>query len=243
MIPILFQSIQDRIFPKKRRFARLRKPDYFGRHDGKDFLVLATGPTISTHKVEIQRFIRVKRSQLVIMACNYIGDLCIPDYQVIINRKRFCTFGQDAPQAATLILSYLLPRWIIRNVIQDRHYECVYHHGSNVSDYGELSIDDRGVLHTRGSTVAMIALGTAIVMGARFVYCAGLDGFSQYAHRQEDTHCFKDPESIQFDRRLINEHATHGILKDCAKILGERGGTLKVITPTVYKEFYDGTAL
>jgi len=130
---------------------------------------------------------------------------------------------------------------MIRKRIGNRHFEDVMFKNTYFSDTGVLEIDKKGIIYTKAGTLATIALGTAIVMGAKNIYFAGLDGFSMY--QPEDIHFFNDNDSIPFDSRLMQEKATNDMLEQAAKIIKERGGELKVITPTVYKAYYDNSIL
>ncbi|MDH4027441.1 MAG: hypothetical protein OEU95_01250 [Nitrospirota bacterium] len=238
----LLSKIKSKLFHrnKHKKYIFFRKPVYFNRHPQCDFLITATGPSLGKHQKEIQKFIDKKKPGLKIIVCNYDGGMFKSDYRIIVNRRRFHTFF-DSSKSETLLLSCNFPRWMIRKRIGNRHFEDVMFKNTYFSDTGVLEIDKKGIIYTKAGTLATIALGTAIVMGAKNIYFAGLDGFSMY--QPEDIHFFNDNDSIPFDSRLMQEKATNDMLEQAAKIIKERGGELKVITPTVYKAYYDNSIL
>ena len=243
LLDAILSSLRNRLLPKKRRFVILDKPSYVRRHEGRDFLVVATGPSIRTHREEIRRFIWPR--DLIIIAVNYIGDLCLPCYHLIVNRSKLCRFGKDISPLSIPLVSPWLPTRIVGAALDGRTYERIMYRGTypNTGNTGSLQLKANGIFKIEGETAATVAVGVALSMGAKNIYCVGMDGFSPFVGREDDIHFYYDADRIPFERRLSLERATHGILKDCAKILSERGGTLKVITPTAYEEFYDATIL
>ena len=109
----LIQIIKNRLRPrKKKRFFLLRKPVYFQRHIGKDFLILATGPGIKTYRDRIQAFIKEKKP--IVIATNFIDNLCIPEYHMFNSRFRFCNFVKTVHSKSTLLLVPWCPKWVIK---------------------------------------------------------------------------------------------------------------------------------
>jgi hypothetical protein len=219
---------------KSRRFFFLKKPGYDNRHPGRDFLIITTGPSMKEYKNLVRRFIESR--DLVVVGCNFLDGLCVPQYHIITNRKRFCTFAHSVPPESIFLLPRHFPPWLVKNVIGDRYYEEVMYKDKYFADRGSLVIDRKGIIRADGGTSAMIALGVAVVMGARNVYFAGLDGFSMYP--PEDIHFFKDSDSIPFDRRLMQEKNTLDMLDQMNEVLRERGGEIRILTPTVHKKYY-----
>lgn len=226
--------MKSRLYGKKRYPLWLHRPAYVNRHPGATVLVVATGPSLRTHREDVQNWLYGPGCNAVTIVCNYAGDLCVPMYQLFANRRRLVTFGGGVHPASSLLIGSYIGHRAIRHAVGDRGYEEVPYAGPYSSEAGSLRIDRRGVVHLTGGTVATIAIGVAIVMGARWVYCAGLDGFSQYAGNPDDIHFFQDADSIDFQKRLMHEQCTHGILRDAAAILEQRGGGLRILTPSVY---------
>lgn len=223
---------------KKRWPIIIRRASFINRHVGATFLILTTGPTLRTHRPQIEAFLR-QHPECVTIACNFIGDLCIPRYHLIINRKRFCMFGPQVHPASTILVGDRIGRWVIRAMIGDRGFEVVPYAGEYAHTRGSLRISPKGRIFLDGGTLVTTAIAVALIMGATNIYCAGMDGFSLYRDRQDDIHFFKDPDQIQFDRRERHERCTWDILQTVDSILSQRGGRLRVITPTVYTNWYD----
>lgn len=223
----------------KKRFVILRKPVYFERHinDNTDFLILACGPSLLQYREGIQNFI--ERHKVITIGCNFLNNMFIPHYHIFVNRHRFCSYVHSAHKESTLLLSPSISRRIIKNRVGDRYYEEVMFKNIYPSKDGGLETR-RGIIYTKGATVAVIACGVALVMGARNIFAAGLDGYSLNLERP----LYYDESDRKSSRDLSNvEKCAHSALQDIACTVRQHRGFLKIITPTVYKEYYDESLL
>ena len=69
--------------PQKRRVA----VPYKDRHKGRDFLILANGPTLQEYRPKIEKFI--KKYNPIILGANYLSGFFKPHYHAFNNKKRF----------------------------------------------------------------------------------------------------------------------------------------------------------
>ena len=224
----MIKAIKSRLFRKRKRFFIIKTPKYINRHPGKDFLILATGPTIKTHRKQIQDFIDKKNP--IVIATNFIDGLYEPEYHMFNSRARFCTYAHTVSPFSILLLVPWLPTRIIKAFIGNRYYEKIMIRSKYPGYMGKLIKIKKGICHFELSSVATVAAGTALVMGAKKIYFAGLDGFSLY--RPKEIHFFNEKQNISYGRRLIHEGATYDILNDLSKY-----APIEIITPTVYKEY------
>lgn len=226
--------LENLLRPKRRWLFRLKRPVYFNRHPGKDFLILATGPNLKNYAHDIQEFI--DKYNPVTIGCNFLGGLFVPQYHAFTNRKQFCMFASNISPQSIPILSVYFNKWIIKKCIGDRYFEWLqykYTKGNNIP----LKIYPNGVINTCEATIATNAIALAISMGAKNVYAVGMDGFSMYP-TIDDIHFYVSVDRQPMERRLYLEERGWDILRIAQDMLQQRGGSLHILTPTVYKPFY-----
>ena len=103
MLKKIMERLTGRPAKNKERVATLRPPAYRGRHAGRDFLVLASGPSLKKCRREIQAFIEERRP--VVLAGNFIDGMFVPDYHAFVNRKRFFTYAHTVHSSSRVLLS------------------------------------------------------------------------------------------------------------------------------------------
>lgn len=249
MVTRLFKKIKTRFASdgsgKKNLNVRLVKPAYYQRHPDSNILIVATGPSLKEYGALLAKYVKTHKGSLVTIGVNFLDDLLIPDYHMFTNRKKFCTFVRAVPDESRMLLTPTIAKKVIKEHMPDRAYEEIMFKeevpskDQNEINQGSLLVDSQGIFYTKGSTVATTALGVAIVMGAKNVYFAGLDGFSMY--EPDKIHHFKVDDIIPFERRLTQQRVTADILRNGNRILEGRGGGVTIITPTVYKEYHCNT--
>ncbi|HJM83523.1 MAG TPA: 6-hydroxymethylpterin diphosphokinase MptE-like protein [Nitrospinota bacterium] len=228
---------------KKNLHVRLKKPIYFNRYSDRDVLIVATGPSLKEYGKRLADYVVTNRDTLITIGVNYLDDLLIPDYHMFTNRKKFCTFVHAVQEKPIILLAPSIAKKVINSHMKNRYYEeimfkeLVPSKGQHAIEEGSIKVDENGIFYTKGSTVATTALGVAIAMGMKNVSFAGLDGFSMY--EPDKIHHFKVDDVIPFERRLTQEKVTADILDNANNILAKRGGQIRIITPTVYKKYYD----
>ncbi len=209
-------------------------PDYIGRHKGKDFLIIANGPSLAQNTGKVQAFI--KKYKPVVMAGNFIGDKIIPDYHGFNNKRRFVEYINSTDKNSRLLLGEFLDEKTIREYT-DRPYEKICY-----EDSSEAAFDIKdGVISSNCRTIALLLAGAALVMGAKRVFIAGLDGYMNL-NSKTGLHFYKESDETQDRDILLDRHA--GNLKYLTEIdqyLVNNGGEgIHVLTPTDYSAFYKG---
>ena len=101
-----------RASPKKIMAPSLSTPSYLNRHLGATFLVLGNGPSLRTHRGQIDALIEMHRP--IVMGANNITGFTYPDYHAFTNRRRFISYAHtiDSDRSRVLVGVYL-PEWII----------------------------------------------------------------------------------------------------------------------------------
>jgi len=181
-----------------------------------EWVILACGPSLREYQKEIQAYIK---PTTISVGTNNIDGLFVPDFHVWVNRRRYRKHHKSVSKKSKLVLGYKFKEKADYKLKFENDY---------LNDKGFMEVGD--TIKCAGATVAMLAAGFAIQMGAKRITFAGLDGFSggKLHHYNEDT-------LVGMDRLLLLERATHGILRDINKM-----APVKILTPTVYEEYYAG---
>ncbi len=212
-----------------------KAPDYQGRHSGRDFLVLGNGPSLKTDIEKIKKL--VKEKDLVVIGANYLHGLIEPDYHAFNNINRFLRYGKFTSSKSRLLIGSYISDSIVRSII-DKEFERLPYVNTN----NEFGIEN-GVIQSNCGTISVLLIASAIIMGARKIYVAGLDGYKQMNGNK--THFYSETqetptnlESISLNEvcdRYLNEIREYQIENDMEPF--------RIITKTSYTKHYDGGIL
>jgi 4-hydroxy 2-oxovalerate aldolase len=210
------------------------KVDYKDRHAGRDFLILANGATLKEYKPQIDEFI--KKNDPVVMGGNYLGGLFKPDYHGFSNRKRFMTYIEQVAPESKLLVSSDFEKKFVRDYTT-RPFETIAHLNRISS---EFDIKD-DIITSNCRTIGVLLVATAIVMGARRIFIAGMDGYkSEENFRSNKVHFYDEAVETKNFRMLLELHEwNEKLLKSINGYLTRQGKDgLYIITPTSHKQFY-----
>ena len=208
---------------------------YKNRHDGRDFFILANGPSLKEYKQDIDEFIECYDP--VVMGANYLGGLFKPHYHAFSNKKRFMNYVDQVDARSKLLLSSIFEEDFIRDyTTQD--YERLVHlnHWSSRFDI------QKDVITSSCRTISILLIGVAIIMGARRIFIAGMDGYKNkenfLAHK---THFYKNAaEASDFQAFLELHNWNERLLGSInSYLLSANKEGLHIITPTSHKAFYN----
>jgi len=217
---------------KKVLVKKCNKPEYINRHKGKDFLILANGPTLKEYNEDIAKFI--DKYQPIVIGANYLGDLFKPHYHTFNNKKRFIEYIDVVDKNSSLLLGRPIEKELIVEYTS-RDYEILEY--VDVLDDNFDIVD--GIIQTNCRSVSVLLLGMAIVMGAERIFAAGLDGYLS-ADDKSGYHFYNEagePEDrkIIIERHYWNEHFIRQIDEYFCD-MGKEG--IHILTPTGYKAFH-----
>jgi len=239
---MMITRLKERFFPKKLRNPRLYPPPYQGLHEGRAFLVLCSGPTIEKHRPQLQRYIEDNRP--VVMGCNHVSGLYALDYHGFSNRRRFIqNAGRISPGSRVLVSSYI-PLWVVRGHYQGETWPLMYKN----SNEAVFDIED-GILQCSCGTSGLLLTGVAMVMGAAEILIAGMDGYELLFEHRGKVNCLDVKEkydSFEDNRRhymRLQDMNLRFLRQQDAYFRKHKGRGLRIITPTVFKDFYDSTVL
>jgi len=207
---------------------------YASRHTKRDFLILANGPSLKEHKSEIDQFI--KKYNPIVIGANYLGGLFCPDYHVFSNKKRFTNYIDQVDQKSTLMLSSSFDEDFIRSHTA-RNYERVVHLDRISSNF---EIKD-SIITSNCRTVSILSIALAIIMGAKRIFIAGMDGYrSKENFLSKKLHFYNEIEEASDFKLLIEKHNwNETLLKSINSYLNDKNKEdVHIITPTNHRRFY-----
>ncbi len=224
------------IRPKK-IVPSLGTPKYLNRHKDETFLVMGLGPSLMEYREQIFHFI--EQYQPIVMGANNITGFLIPDYHAFTNRARFSKYAPtvDTEKSKVLISPYFA-EWLIEKYYLGSYEELMYDSGP------VASFDIRnGVVMAGFQSVSVVLIGVALVMGAKQVFVAGLDGYSHVISPDRKTHYYgvenqkdENREDAEFIRR---ENITHQYLDEISEYMAMKGlNRFQILTPTAYDNHY-----
>lgn len=206
---------------------------YLDRHKGKDFLILAGGPSLVEYKSRIADFI--KRYDPIVLGANNMGGHFVPDYHAFSNKKRFMTFVKTVHADSKLLLSEYMSEDMIKEHTT-RAYESLRYVDQLTEDFAI----EKGVINSNCRTVAVLLCAVAAVMGAKRVFVAGLDGYTQFEEGKR--HFYKEKDEPESQDEILERHrwclATLSAISNHLSAAGKE--ELHIITPTSYQKFHKG---
>jgi 4-hydroxy 2-oxovalerate aldolase len=221
------------------------KVAYQNRHKGRDFLILANGASLVSFRDKLNQFI--EKHDPVIIGSNYLGGMFVPHYHSFNNEKRLAEHVGDVHPDSKLLLGSSLSKEFVA-----KHTGRVFELIQNSCDAGsKFNIKD-GVIVNDCRSIAVLSVAVAIVMGAKQIFIAGMDGYKDVETFltegiQSSSSRSKKKEAIKISARSgeykeqMEWHAAiDGLLKQINEYLVSKGlNDLIIITPTTHKSFYE----
>lgn len=207
---------------------------YVDRHRGDDFLILANGHTLRKDKDKIDRFI--KKINPVILGANNLSGMFIPHYHAFNNKKRFMKYVDAVSEKSRLILSQYFDDGMIRDYTNS-DYEKIYYRNILNANFDIQN----GVITTNCRTISILLIGIAIVMGAKRIFVAGMDGY--LGHNDAGKFLYYEEMDVIIDKEMIIDRHRwcQRFLEEIDSYLLKNGHEgIHIITPTTYKSFYKG---
>lgn len=216
------------------RQIHIGRPSYVNRHKGRDFLVLANGPTLKEYKRQISRFI--DKINPVVLGANYLGGLFVPDYHAFNNKRRFIDYIDTVNKNSRLLIGSYVSDEMAREYT-DKEYEKLAY----LDRLGNNFEIQNGVISTNCKTISVLLIGVAIVMGAKRIFVAGMDGYI-YPQQQKHIHFYNEADEPQNPGIIKDRHNWNLFYLDQIDdyLCGRDKDGLILLTPTAYKRFYKG---
>lgn len=211
-----------------------KKVSYIDRHKGRDFLILANGPSLEKYKEQIDEFIQ--KHDPVILGANFLNDLFAPHYHAFNNKKRFTMYVDSVNPESKLLIGENIPQAMIDEYVKT-DYEHLYFKDVLDSNFNIIN----GKIQSNCRTISVLLIGVAIVMGASRVFVAGMDG---YLGKDKITNTLFYEEQIKPEKEeyLVDRHKWNDFfLTQIDKYLCEHHKEgIHILTPTCHRSFYKG---
>ena len=196
-------------------------------YNGRTFVLLGTGKNCAKYRDKIQKFI--EKNSAVTIGMNNITDLFIPDFHLYTSNLRYKEYGHKINNKSMKMFgchikkyfrekhkNHVLIKYTDRKIGEKIEYrnECIY-----------------GYFRTSGNLAIMLAH----IMGAKSIYCAGYDGFTN--NTDGTTHYYKDKEyELKENKEWHDRYDIHvfNALDEMSKFID-----FKIITPTIYTKHFD----
>ena len=207
---------------------------YLDRHSGRDFLVLANGPTLKEEKEQIDKFI--EKYNPIVIGANYLGGLFIPHYHAFSNKKRFMNYIDSVDAGSNVLISNTFSDEVVKEYT-DCKYEFIQHLPQLSTDFNISN----GVIMTNCRTISMLSIAVGIVMGAERIFIAGMDGYKQVDNfMKKSVHFYKESDETEDFEMLMEKHNwNERLLKQIDNYLvSNNKDGLCILTPTSHKAFY-----
>ena len=207
---------------------------YLDRHSGRDFLVLANGPTLKEKKEQIDKFI--KKYNPVVIGANYLGELFVPHYHAFGNKKRFIDYVDTVDAGSDILISSIFSDEFVKKYT-DRKYEFIQHLPQLSTDFDLIN----GVIMTNCRTISILSVAVSIAMGAERIFIAGMDGYKQVdSYMKRSVHFYKEPDEPEAFEMLMEKHNwNERLLKQIDNyLISNNKDGLCILTPTSHKAFH-----
>ncbi len=209
--------------------------EYKDRHKAKDFLILANGPSLKEYKSDIDKFIN--KYSPIVMGANYLGGLFKPHYHGFSNKKRFIDYIDQVDSESKLLLSSSFDTDFI-NEYTSRSYERAVHLARTSSNF---DIKD-GIINSNCRTISILLIAVAIVMGAKRIFIAGMDGYKNKENfLSNNIHFYRESAEAENFKLLIEKHNFNEAMLNSINsfLISSDKEDLHIITPTSHNYFYN----
>jgi len=209
--------------------------DIIGIEKNKLFLIVGAGATIKEYQQQIANF--TYRTQPISIGINNMTHVFVPTYHLWTNKQRWGSFGSCVKKQSKLIFGSSIKDDAIKKYYKGSFIRLNYIDRRNV----KIRFDDKkiyGFFRTAGTLAIMVAHA----MGASDIYVVGMDGYTLHAKKSLDKktvnqHCYGEGKTDDADwNDSVKKDAN---VYEALHELQGYGIKFKILTPTVFTDFYD----
>ena len=199
---------------------------------GRNFLVIATGPSILAHREAILAF--KDRENCVTVGVNNLSHLYEPEFHVFISRKRFQQYARDISPKSTL----LVPSFFGRELVE-REYGGPYHFFDLVAPAPPERPPVEGTTqYCQALNVAVSAMLLSWLMGAAQIFSVGIDG---YADEMDKKLVYFYDENNRVEEKEVANLRYEMLARELDRVNGflqGRSCPFFILTPTSHRKYY-----
>jgi hypothetical protein len=226
----------------------------------RDVLILCSGNSILRYQDKILSYI--KDNDLIVVGCNRILESFVPDYHLFTDINAFKGFSSFINRDVLLVLNSnfkdeeIKELWSMpyEKLLMDPDW--VAHNSATLSEdiiYKPLEYKD-GRIYGPFETVGTISIFWAHLKGARKIKIVGMDGYGYYSEQdlsegKISQYCYGkghiwgkllDEVKGQPLKKIIDSYTIIDEISNRAlKSLKDYGIDFEIITPTIFKEYYN----
>ncbi len=185
-------------------------------------------------------------NDLIVVGCNGVNTILIPDYHFWGSSRRWKRFGKKTNEKSVLIF----PRGIDKNLVR-RYWEKGYELYDTKERLPGSNTRTHKTIYDYFGNVGMVSTLWAYQQGAASINIVGMDGYSLYPPEQLESkknsqHCYGRgfTDAYTYEYCMLKDIKNYRLLKKLYKYSKERYGFgFKIITPTIFVKFYDKSIL
>jgi 4-hydroxy 2-oxovalerate aldolase len=202
------------------------------KHAGKNFLIIATGPTIKEYNDQILQF--QKQHDCITIGVNNLQNCYTPDYHLFISKKRFQKYIGSVAQSSTV----LLPSFMGKRLISEYYsHEPVFFDIVCPCSLENPPLRDT-IQYCLNLNVAISGILLAYMMGAKEIFIVGMDGYIDelnkkmvYFYNEDNMIEDKSVARYRYDMLIQELDRVNNFLR-----LNSR--SFFILTPTSHKKYY-----
>ncbi len=206
---------------------------------GQKFLIIGSGYSILKYQKEIKNFIDL--NNLITIGINKMNHIFVPEFHLWTNNQRFRDFGNDINKCSKLMLGCNIKKELIESRWKSDYIMV------NYIDKKEIPLGYKdGAITGHFRTAGCLAIFLAHIMGSNNIFVVGMDGYTFYSqpelkNKEKNHHCYGRGYTDDAEWKKCQQKDK--IVCETLRELREYGIKFKIITPTVFKEFYDFSLL
>ncbi|MBN1073454.1 hypothetical protein DVV91_03730 [Clostridium botulinum] len=232
-VSAIYETIKDqfKIIEAKDSFC-LENIKLENKHKGKNFVIIANGPSIKDYQLQIKKFIKEKDALTI--GVNYLADLFDVDYHVFVSRKRFLKYYKYINKNSILLIPTFWGKEFINNIYSN-NYE--FFNLRCTENYDDECIDGNTQVCVN-LNVAISSILLAYQMGADKIYVVGMDGYNDEMNKKI-TYFYDEEDNVE-DAKIatVKYEKLHKELDRVDKYLSFNDVEFSLITPTSYLKYY-----
>lgn len=210
-----------------------------GAENEKGVLIVGAGSTIRDTLADVQSCIQDQ--SLATIGINNMTAAVIPKYHVWTNAGRLREFGSCIRPESILVIKKTMDPALLREYATSDTVALDY---KDAPKYG-MGFKG-GMIKGHFRTAGCLAIMLAQWMGAARIFIAGMDGYT--LHSREAVESGKETQHMYGTGLTDKNKWEYCVEKDSLiysvlRSIWDFGVSFSIITPTVYKEFYDPSVL
>lgn len=231
--------------------------------------IIGSGSSLFVYKDKIIDFIN--KNNVIIVGCNNINHIVIPDYHFWTDRRRYLKYGKSINKNSKMIFGDQFKKDFIHKY-WDGEYEVIKYSKqkwknsyenpkSKKYGMGNVRYDKkRNTFYGVYRTVGSLAIIWAYIKKAKKISIIGMDGYTLYSEKdlkknKNSQHCYGKgfTDSISNSHGISHYKSTTKFYEFCKekdkdvyktlRSIKKYGVKFDILTPTLYNEFYNGNIL